>query len=61
MEEYLSEISSWYVEQGRDVLIVAGHGIRINPQIIHADDPKLILSTRFCYDCPAAAAGARRT
>ena len=30
LEEYLSDLSSWFVEQRRDVLIVVGHGIRTN-------------------------------
>ena len=30
LEEYLRDLSSWFVEQRRDVLIVVGHGIRTN-------------------------------
>ena len=57
MEEYLSDISSWFVKQSPDVLIVVGHGIKTNPQIIHAVDPKLEsdVSAQFCLDYLAAA------
>ena len=34
MKMYLDDLSSGFVEQGREVLIVVGHGIRINLLIL---------------------------
>ena len=39
---YLCDLSSWFIEQGLDVLIVVGHGIRTNPQIINAVNPRVV-------------------
>ena len=45
VETYLSDLSSWFVEQGRDVVIVVGYSIRASPQIINAVNPNL----KFIY------------
>ena len=39
VETYLCDLSSWFVKQGREVLIGVRLGIKTNPQIINADYP----------------------
>ena len=41
IETCLSDMSSWFGEQGRAVLIVLAHRIRSNPSIINAEYPNM--------------------
>ena len=41
MKMYLDDLSSGFVEQGREVLIVVGHGIRTNPLLLKVVCPNI--------------------
>ena len=41
METYLNDVTSWFEEQGRKVLIAVGHGIRTDPLILNVVYPIL--------------------
>ena len=56
VEEHLLNFSSWFVELGRNILVIVGHGIGVNPTIMQTHYPnlKVVLLPEYAGGSPLA-------